>query len=310
MLVMISPLSIDEDASHSAFNESEIREIRRMYKYSGLYKNDGSTKPIWTIEYWNSSHTAYLLPDAKHLAIGHDYGFWGGSSRVVTFYVDGYEIRTYEVGDLISCFHAKGLINRLVGREFFSCDGKSFDADAGTYTVGTNQCELFTFDITNGKLVHHQSPWAFIVTVPLVLVPVVFVIVRRIGLPRLEVAAESKGSRRQITLMQLVVAIAILSAGLAVVRISFVLFVLCSATALTGAGIAWICARHRRAFLTGAVFSLYGASLGFASWALIDDFLVSYADIYDSDRSLLTLGATGIIAGALFAGLFERKCLS
>src|SRR5579863_9000098 len=53
VFVMISPLPLDSDAG--SFMEKvalEIRHIRQVYSQSGLYRNDGSTTPLWIVDWY------------------------------------------------------------------------------------------------------------------------------------------------------------------------------------------------------------------------------------------------------------------
>ena len=41
------------------------KELRETYKQSGLYKNDGSAKPLWTVDWY--SRTAFVANDGVHV---------------------------------------------------------------------------------------------------------------------------------------------------------------------------------------------------------------------------------------------------
>src|SRR4051812_2120811 len=64
--VMISPLPLDVEVSR--WNEETvagIREIRRVYPRSGMYRNDGSAEPLWTVDWY--AFGVELTADGVHL---------------------------------------------------------------------------------------------------------------------------------------------------------------------------------------------------------------------------------------------------
>jgi hypothetical protein len=158
---MVAPSPNDEDrVDPKVFNLDEIRSIRATYSTCGLYRNDGSTTPIWTIPYLDWTHDVYIASDGRHMVIAdEDWEFFYSGhepGHVATFFVDGQLLRSYCVDDLIVNFRLKEWIN---GRRSTQCDRSAFDADALTYSVRTNQCEEFVFDLTTGNVVRHKSPW-------------------------------------------------------------------------------------------------------------------------------------------------------
>lgn len=67
------------------------------YTQSGLYKNDGSTTPLWTVDWCGR----VLLPsDGIHVIRSGPWASWGGD-EAFSFYSRGRLLRTYRVGDLV-----------------------------------------------------------------------------------------------------------------------------------------------------------------------------------------------------------------
>lgn len=67
------------------------------YTKSGLYKNDGSTIPLWTVDWCGR----VLLPsDGIHVIRSGPWASWGGD-EAFSFYSRGRLLRTYRVGDLV-----------------------------------------------------------------------------------------------------------------------------------------------------------------------------------------------------------------
>src|SRR5262245_23170642 len=63
---MIAPGTVEDDVRR--WNEetaADLREIRRVYTQSGMYRNDGSAEPIWTVDWY--AHGVDLTPDGVHL---------------------------------------------------------------------------------------------------------------------------------------------------------------------------------------------------------------------------------------------------
>ncbi|MCE9555365.1 MAG: hypothetical protein K8T91_18605 [Planctomycetes bacterium] len=167
VLVMVAPVSLQEDLDHFAgwpghANEvEEVRAIRAKYTQSGLYLNNGSTVPLWTIGYFVRPNEVYLAAHGRFLVAANDWsahsGFLG-ASLVVAFFDKGQLVAGYDDHDLIQYLKAKAFIcgSWTVGR----ADSR-FDEQTLTYYVRTSQGESFTFNIQNGKLIRHGSPWPY-----------------------------------------------------------------------------------------------------------------------------------------------------
>jgi hypothetical protein len=151
LLVMVSPLSIDQDAGSGPLEDKQVRPIRAKYLQSGLYRNDGSTTPLWTIDYF-SRHEVHIAPDGEHLVVAADDQFVGN------FYAKGKRLAGYgySLSELVSFVRFKSMMSL----RFPSCVWSNYDANNLTYTVRTNQGEEFVFDVTTGRLVGRRSPWA------------------------------------------------------------------------------------------------------------------------------------------------------
>ncbi len=120
------------------------------YSESGLYRNDGSTTPLWNIQYFSRPQRGdvYIAPDGEHLIFGAD-GFFAG-----WFFAHGRRLAGYTVDDLVS----HKLVKSMMSFRVPTCLWDHFDADSMTYTVHTNQGEEFTFDATTGGLIGASRP--------------------------------------------------------------------------------------------------------------------------------------------------------
>ena len=153
VLVMVSPLSVDEDARPGAFDGGEIRKIRATYTQSGLYHKGDTAHPVWTVPYHNRTHEVFIAPDGQHLIIADDDWF-RSHGHVVTFYSNGTKLSSYAITDLLPLAHLRFPI---LGR--VDCGGIAFDADALTFSSSTNQGSVFVFDVTTGKITRRSSPF-------------------------------------------------------------------------------------------------------------------------------------------------------
>src|SRR5262249_9103217 len=103
VFVMISPKTIDQDAdSVGGDRAAEIREIRASYSVSGLYRNDGSRTPLWTVDWY--SYEVYPASDAVHLVRPGLSRLWssaGPDDIAVEFYAAGKLLCSYKVRELV-----------------------------------------------------------------------------------------------------------------------------------------------------------------------------------------------------------------
>lgn len=155
VLVMVSPLPVEEDLEHNGVDANEIRSIRATYSQSGLYPNEATATPIWTVPYHDTTHQAFIGPQGKYLVLAHEdwYGWSGHFGHVATFYSSGTELASYLDTDLFSLLYLS-----LPFLAPVDGDGVSFDARALTFTSSTTQGDTIVFDVTNGQIVRQTSP--------------------------------------------------------------------------------------------------------------------------------------------------------
>jgi hypothetical protein len=85
---MIAPIQRKSDGMEWPPEHQKGREIRAKYPTSGLYKNDGSTKASWTIDWY--AYSVLLPSDGIHLI---RRGPWAkdGSTEALTLFASGRE---------------------------------------------------------------------------------------------------------------------------------------------------------------------------------------------------------------------------
>lgn len=82
------------------------KELRAKYPCSGLYRNDGSDKPIWTVNWY--AQWVFVHPDGKHLVRIGPWPRLGNPGQrlydelAIAFYRNGNELEKYAVKDLVS----------------------------------------------------------------------------------------------------------------------------------------------------------------------------------------------------------------
>lgn len=147
LFVMIAPGTVENDAV--GWNEqkaAEIRAIRGTYAQSGLYRNDGTTTPLWTVDWY--SYDVDVAWDGIHLV---RHGPWASSiqDEAFSFFADGQLIRTYTVSDLVDL---KFLLPHSASHFQWS-ESQSLHNAFLRYYVTTKDGNHFVFDITNGSIV-------------------------------------------------------------------------------------------------------------------------------------------------------------
>jgi hypothetical protein len=155
VFVMIAPLPADEDArGHKEETAAEIRRVRGTYAQSGMYRNDGSAEPLWTVD-WYAFHVEPAA-DGRHL-VRNGPRTWLREDNspdldceAVSFFADGRLLRTYQVGELVQ---DPGRLPRSVSyyrwRERFK-GGLSGEHE---YTLDTTDGSRFVFDLRTGEIV-------------------------------------------------------------------------------------------------------------------------------------------------------------
>ena len=120
--------------------------LRSKYPCSGLYKNDGSITPIWTMD---SYGFVYLL-DEEYLILP---GPWDSielspedtsalDGLAVAFYKNGNVLASYSVSDLVKDKDAIPL-----SASHYNWREEEFDRDTGLLSIETVDHQKYTFDI-------------------------------------------------------------------------------------------------------------------------------------------------------------------
>jgi hypothetical protein len=157
ILVSISedPLEVEVTHAYDDHRKELIRDIRSRYSVSGLYRNDGSAKPLWTDDgRWYGQ--PIIAPDGAHVIYEGNWKNDPYGARAVAFTKRGITLRLYDSSQVIPQFVLKAVLNGLSPPD---CSSTTFRAKEMTYTVRTNQGEEIDFDVTTGDVIAVRSPF-------------------------------------------------------------------------------------------------------------------------------------------------------
>jgi hypothetical protein len=167
----------DETRHWNEQKAAEIRAIRQTYAQSGLYRNDGSSTPLWTVNWY--AYDVDVASDGIHLV---RHGPWASRAdqEAFSFFANGKLVRTYAISELIDL---KFLLPHSVSHFQWS-EGGQLDDAALRYAVRTKDSNSFVFDITNGSIVQETRhgramKWAGLVAIAVVIALLIARAVRR-----------------------------------------------------------------------------------------------------------------------------------
>lgn len=146
VFVMIAPVGVQADVDHWLDpRKSEIRRLRSTYAASGMYPNDGSSKALWTVDWY--SYDALPCNDGLHLIRG---GPWPRDTReeAVSFFCKDALLRQYRICDLVDL---PVLLPHSVSHFTWS-QRCSLDNGSNSYSIMTETLEMYTFDTSTGKM--------------------------------------------------------------------------------------------------------------------------------------------------------------
>jgi hypothetical protein len=121
-------------------------EIRRTYAQSGLYRNDGSTTPLWTVDWY--AYGAAVSSDGQHLV---RYGYRAGNTGglAFAFYEEGRQIAVYRKDQLL--LFPPPLPYSALNVNWV--EETSFDDQQGLFTIKTLEGAQYVFDMATGQAI-------------------------------------------------------------------------------------------------------------------------------------------------------------
>ncbi len=147
IFVMLAPDRLDvlggPTRPQSSFGKSEIQ---KTYKQSGLYNNDGSNEPLWTVSWY--SFSVYPSSDGKHVV---KMGPWAQSTSdlAIAFYENGKELKRYIISDLVK----NQLKLKHTVSHFFWKTGLQYNDKEGTVFIETIDGLAYTFSVKTGDII-------------------------------------------------------------------------------------------------------------------------------------------------------------
>lgn len=127
--------------------------IRAKYSQAGLFKNDGSTTPLWTVDWY--SFSVELSSDGQHLV---QYGPWAWSDNydelALAFHENGKLLTGYSVSDLVA---NPSDLPHTVSHYFWLKDA-SFDDARSELLIETHTGEKYVFDVRTGQVISGSTP--------------------------------------------------------------------------------------------------------------------------------------------------------
>lgn len=134
------------------------------YPASGLYRDDGSLAPLWTVDWYALPDAVFLLADGHHCA---RLGPWPVQDQfdelAVGFYRDGSLLASYRVRDLVG---DPAALPRSVSH-YQWLQSQSFDPAAGVLTLSTLEGQTYRFDLRTGQVVPEPAAAPAPMPVPL-----------------------------------------------------------------------------------------------------------------------------------------------
>jgi hypothetical protein len=126
------------------------------YTVSGLYFNDTSTTPLWTVDWW--APAVDVLSDGVHLVRWGEPWAEDTSYEALTFFANGKMLRAYRINDLLDT--TLGLhvtVSHFVWKKEY-VDVPAFDVNNHTLTLVMGTDEKYIFDYTTGEIISARRP--------------------------------------------------------------------------------------------------------------------------------------------------------
>lgn len=136
VFVMIAPVKNEQNTT------KEARELRAKYPRSGMYLNDGSIKPLWTVDWY--SFRVSVAADGIHL-VRHGPLASSISDEAFTFFAYGKQLRSYKVSDV-----ARNGVLQTVSHIIWKKEMK-LDDNEKSLSVITLGNETYDFDYRSGE---------------------------------------------------------------------------------------------------------------------------------------------------------------
>lgn len=130
----------------------EQNRLLSRYPASGLYRNDGSNNPLWTMGYISLRAKVTLSSDGRHLVLWDEYPFYSETALVI--YEDGHLLTGYALGNFV--LEPDELPQPGIGTDWVA--SSSFDEKLGLLYLETANKERYIISLHTGKIVSSSIP--------------------------------------------------------------------------------------------------------------------------------------------------------
>lgn len=138
VFVMLAPDAPDGWAHHDP-------AIRKAYKQSGLYMNDGTISPLWSIDWY--AFEVFPSSDGEHLVRMWPWAV-STDDPVVSFYRNGKEVKTYRIKDLV---RDESQLRRSVSFLHWRSEVQ-YDDKKGVLLLKTIDDQTYRFSVQTGQI--------------------------------------------------------------------------------------------------------------------------------------------------------------
>lgn len=129
-----------------------IASSGKQYSLSGLYHNNGSNLPIWTVDWYTPLEgTICVSSGGEYLVRICELTSFPDIEYDIIFYKNGKEMKGYFGSDLVK--DPEVLPFTASGRWWMKRTGKEFNDTLNQLTVITQSDEKYVFDIRTGNLI-------------------------------------------------------------------------------------------------------------------------------------------------------------
>jgi hypothetical protein len=147
---LLTPMGVIEEKdglvriAMPSYGERFVRDVvsstGEFYPESGMYRNDGTVRPLWTVDWYASRGSVNVLRDRQRVVrrVHRDYSDEGAA---IEFYEYGKLIKSYSSAELT------GNHNRAEDGWDFVWDDAELDEDRETLSAGTNHHALLVFSL-------------------------------------------------------------------------------------------------------------------------------------------------------------------
>jgi hypothetical protein len=164
LFVLLAPPS--GDPALDPDNTDHAKQLRTTYPASGMYRNDGSTAPLWTVEWYD--YAVFPADDGVHLVREH------GSARLATFIgkrmpedkareqLDGPALSFLENGKVLKTYTVRELVTtpdelpHSLTHVMWMSDG-TVTRDGRRFVLTTQDAHQVVFDLATGEVVGRKK---------------------------------------------------------------------------------------------------------------------------------------------------------